>query len=116
MELGIKWYRINDEKDCVVECNAEEYIKWSQQDEGKIRLIAQEDVGKVWISTVFLGLDHNYTQDGPPIVFETMVFARDEEDKSINYDELEMKRYSTVQEAKDGHELMVELCRDKYVN
>src|SRR5215471_17514474 len=26
------------------------------------------------VSTVFLGLDHNYSGVGPPIVFETMIF------------------------------------------
>jgi hypothetical protein len=29
------------------------------------------------VSTVFLGMDHNYTGLGPPLVFETMVFAKD---------------------------------------
>jgi hypothetical protein len=27
------------------------------------------------LSTVFLGLDHNYSRTGPPILFETMLFA-----------------------------------------
>lgn len=26
------------------------------------------------VSTVFLGIDHNYNDDGPPLIFETMVF------------------------------------------
>ena len=26
-------------------------------------------------STVFLGLDHQLTEDGPPLLFETMVFG-----------------------------------------
>lgn len=29
-----------------------------------------------WISTVFLGIDHSFSEDGPPVVFETMVFPR----------------------------------------
>ena len=33
-----------------------------------------------WVSTVWLGLNHNYG-DGPPLIFETMVFSsRDEMD------------------------------------
>lgn len=39
-----------------------------------LRIIRQEEVGPIWISTVFLGLDHNYF-DGPPLLFETMVFG-----------------------------------------
>jgi hypothetical protein len=29
----------------------------------------------VWISTVFLGTDHNWSRYGPPLLFETMVFG-----------------------------------------
>lgn len=29
----------------------------------------------VRVSTVFLGLDHNWSGNGPPIVFETMIFG-----------------------------------------
>lgn len=31
-------------------------------------------IGKVWVSTVFLGLDHNFTLNGKPLLFETMTF------------------------------------------
>ena len=27
------------------------------------------------VSTVFLGLDHSFSPDGPPILFETMIFG-----------------------------------------
>jgi hypothetical protein len=37
------------------------------------RVVKQEDVGDLWISTVFMGLDHNFL-DGPPMLFETMIF------------------------------------------
>ncbi len=29
-----------------------------------------------WVSTVFLGLDHNFAGKGPPILYETMWFGR----------------------------------------
>lgn len=54
-----------------------------------------------WVSTVWLGLNHQYG-DGPPLIFETMVF------KSKNdMNELDIERYSTLEEAKAGHERMV---------
>lgn len=28
-----------------------------------------------WVSTVFLGLDHSFSSNGPPVLFETMVFG-----------------------------------------
>lgn len=54
-----------------------------------------------WISTVWLGLNHQYG-DGPPLIFETMVFPSKD-----NLDEQDMERYSTLEEAKKGHEEMV---------
>lgn len=53
------------------------------------------------VSTVFLGLDHSFG-DGPPLIFETMVFPPD----SLN--ELDCERYSTEKEAIVGHTKMVE--------
>lgn len=53
-------------------------------------------VGLVEVSTVFLGLDHRYCgDDGPPILFETMIFGDGRDD----YQE----RYVTLAEAEAGH-------------
>ncbi len=39
------------------------------------RVVQQTQVNEwAWVSTVFLGLDHNYYDDGPPLLFETMCF------------------------------------------
>lgn len=54
-----------------------------------------------WVSTVWLGLDHQYG-DGPPLIFETMVFEAEHD-----LGELDQKRYSTLAEAEDGHNAMV---------
>lgn len=50
-----------------------------------------------WISTVWLGLDHQHG-DGQPLIFETMVFQSKEE-----LDEQDIERYSTLDEAIRGH-------------
>jgi hypothetical protein len=55
-----------------------------------------------WISTVWLGLDHNYG-DGPPLIFESMVFP-----KRGEYGELDCERYSTEADALAGHAQLVE--------
>lgn len=40
------------------------------------RRVGYADLGKgVSVSTVFLGLDHNFLGEGPPLLFETMVFG-----------------------------------------
>lgn len=38
--------------------------------------VAEAHLGKFYISTVFLGIDHNFLGKGGPILFETMVFAK----------------------------------------
>ena len=51
------------------------------------------------ISTVFLGINHQYS-NGKPRIFETMIFGG-------KYDQ-EMERYSTWNEAEEGHKRWVE--------
>lgn len=58
-----------------------------------------------WISTVWLGLDHSFGA-GPPLIFETMVFEKG--CASVPDRDNDMDRYSTEQEALDGHKRMVE--------
>ena len=54
------------------------------------------------VSTVFLGINHAFG-DGPPVLFETLVFAKDHP----AIDE-EMERYCTRDEAIAGHNVMVD--------
>lgn len=49
------------------------------------------------ISTVFLGLDHQFGDEGPPLIFETMIFLKG------NYRDLYCDRYSTYDQAEAGH-------------
>lgn len=56
----------------------------------------------VRISTIFLVLDHGYG-DGPPLVFETMVFGG-------RYD-CEQRRYTTIEGAEIGHQMVIEFIQ-----
>ena len=50
-------------------------MKWARWFEA-FRWVEQTKIGEdVRVSTIFLGLDHNYTMKGPPILWETMVFG-----------------------------------------
>jgi hypothetical protein len=80
------------------------------EDREEYRRVAEDTVGPYWVSTVWLGLDHNYDPDGPPLIFETMVFARDHDDTSFGFD-FDMRRYSTEEEAIAGHNEMVTIVR-----
>lgn len=77
-----------------------EWALWNEENwkKGK-RIVNKTTIGTVLISTVFLGLDHSFGDDGPPILFETMVFNGEFCG--------EMNRYNTWDEADEGHEEMV---------
>lgn len=58
------------------------------------------------VSTVWLGLDHGFGEVGP-LIFETMVFPKD------SFSELDCQRYSTEDQARAGHDAMVEKWQSK---
>lgn len=64
------------------------------------RVAATTTASGAWVSTVFLGLDHRYFGEGPPLLFETMAFAGDDFDSY-------QARYSTWADAEAGHVLAV---------
>lgn len=56
-----------------VQC--EDIESWARWFDTADTHVAQDEVKGFRISTVFLAIDHNFTSDGPPLLFETMVFA-----------------------------------------
>ena len=46
------------------------------QQEHQNRTVAKSTIGNYLVSTVFLGLDHQFHAHGPPLLFETMVFGK----------------------------------------
>lgn len=69
------------------------------------RIVERTKVGDVLVSTVFLGLDHNFTDEGPPILWETLVFGG-----PLNE---EMYRYTSLEDAKAGHAAMVQRVKER---
>lgn len=97
MSVGDK-YILNKDGEPVLELNL---LAWGKAFETSDRTVKQEHVGNLFISTVFLGLDHRFG-DGPPILWETMVFRKD-------YGDVEMDRCSgTREQALAMHQAMVE--------
>jgi len=72
-------------------------MEWAEWFEKGNRRVAQTTIGKLRVSTVFLGLDHSFDPKGPPLLFETMVFG-DDDDGEI------CERCSTWEQAKKQHE------------
>jgi hypothetical protein len=61
--------------------------------------------GDLWVSTVFLGINHAFDRTRPPVLFETMVFP------SGGLSELYGRRYATAEEALAGHAHVVAKIR-----
>ena len=74
-------------------------LEWADWFETADRQVASTEVGDARISTVFLGLDHNYRAVGRPILWETMVFG--------GLFNGEQDRYETHEQARCGHDAMV---------
>lgn len=82
----------------VIECT--DLMKWAKWIENADRNVAKTTISPdVKVSTVFLGLNHNYG-DGEPLLFETMVFGGEHDE--------EMERYSTWEQAEIGHKIWVD--------
>lgn len=68
-------------------------------------IICHDDHGSMRVSTVFLGLDHRHFGDGPPVLWETLIF-----DGPLDG---EMWRYTSEDAAKQGHEKAVAMVKHK---
>jgi hypothetical protein len=89
-------------------------MAWGRWFETAGRHLADDEVGDVRVSTVFLGLDHRFG-DGPPVLWETMVFGAPKlrelfgrermirDDLGDQFDQLGQRRYTSRAEALQGH-------------
>jgi hypothetical protein len=75
----------------------QEYGKLHQDEDYKI--VAKTTVGQYEVSTVWLGMNHQY-DEGPPLIFETMIFGGDRDGELWN-------RYPTETHAIVGHDQAV---------
>ena len=86
-------------------------IKWAQWFETGNRRVAETVVlEKYWVSTVFLGMDHNFSPVGPPKLFETMIFGPKPSGDSLDY----MARTSTWELALEQHQDAINWLLDDY--
>jgi hypothetical protein len=89
-------YVLSDSGD-VVPCP--DVLTWAQWFETATnRIVAQDCIEKgsdVKVSTVFLGLDHNFSSHGPPLLWETMVFGGPHDGLT--------QRYASLATAQAGH-------------
>ena len=79
-------------------------LPWARWYETADRQLAETRIEQTRISTVFLGLDHSFGLDGPPVLWETMVFGG-------KLDE-EQCRYTSKDDALTGHARMVKRVKE----
>lgn len=89
------WY-ILDKRNRPVPVEMLEGALWLEQNRER-RILHQTHIGKVFISTVFLSLDHAYPPfDKKPLLYETMIFK-------LSADDEYQWRYTTRWQARRGH-------------
>ena len=71
------------------------------------KIIARSEMCGYLVSTVYLGIDHGFNDEEPPLIFETMVFGQDERTEKTDLHNYQY-RYFTLEEAKEGHQ---EICK-----
>lgn len=77
-------------------------VDWARQFEREDRVVALTRVGfrgAISVSTVWAGVNYRFAGEGPPLIFETMVFGGRHDGEEY--------RYSTEDQAREGHRAVV---------
>ncbi len=108
------FYYLLDKMRNVIECRAPEELELLLRDPDR-KIVKQEEIDGMFVSTVFLGIDHYFgdNKDHPPVVFETMVFDRNSETPNA---EIYRDRYCTWEEAEEGHREAVRFVKEGCVH
>jgi hypothetical protein len=96
-----RWYILDHERRPVRVDDALTWGRWLQEVEDNH--VAHEEIGDTRVSTIFLGLDHRHSGNGPPMLFETMIFGGMLDGTRW--------RYSTWDDAETGHAMAVKKAR-----
>jgi hypothetical protein len=94
------WYILDDDHRAMP-CDENAGLVWLEEDPNR-RRVTKTFVGRFLVSTVFLGFDHAWG-DGPPQLFETMIFGRDNPLPDDQW------RWATWDAAEAGHRRIVTL-------
>ena len=80
-----------------------QWVAWHASCYEKLRCVARTSVKFGTVVTVFLGVNMALAESAPPLLFETRVMGGWLDDQS--------QRYSTLEEARTGHEAWVARIR-----
>jgi hypothetical protein len=104
-----QWYYLDENKNALP-CDIETWAKQLEDmRKNKTNRIAYEIIDGKRISTIWIGMNHNFMgndySEARPFIFETMVFDN-------KGDDCYCYRYSTWQEAEEGHKKAVQWVKD----
>ena len=82
-----------------------EMMEWARALETADKIVGNDTIDGQHVSTVWLGLNHNlYGDDGPPLIFETMISGGPHDQYC--------DRYSNEEAALAGHDRIVAALRE----
>ena len=91
-------YILDESGNAVAVADTLTWAQWFEANHHR-RSVARDHFGDVLVSTVFLGIDHRFHGDGPPILWETLVFGGPLDGEG--------GRYASLADALRGHAAMV---------
>jgi len=94
-----RWYTLDENNKPVVAASVIEAAEWLDKNPER-KAVKQEHIGDIFISTVFLGLDHAWNSD-ILVLWETMIFGGEHD----QYQE----RYTSYEDALEGHQIALNL-------
>jgi len=97
------WYKLDENNKPVKANDVHDYLEWSDGNP-LAKPVAQEHIDTIFVSTVFLGLDHGWNGE-IPLLWETMIFGGEHD----QYQE----RYTSHEDALEGHEKALKLVNKK---
>ena len=104
-----KFFILAEDGQTPIAASPEIWCDW-MQDPTK-RVVRAEKIHDVWISTIFLGMNHAYRDDLPPTLWETMTSVETQDLEPVKDHELNDKiwRYQSFDEAIAGHQKICKL-------
>lgn len=96
----IRYYRLIGK--LPVPCDVIESALWMKRNSNVVK---QTQVGPLFVSTVFLAIDHNFVPGREPLLFETMIFDGDDDGYQA--------RATTWDVAEKNHEEAVKVAETK---
>lgn len=107
--MSIGKYILDDDGKAIPCESLQEWGEWMESEDRTVAWHFQENANgqPLTVSTVFLGLDHQWI-GGPPLLWETMIFGGDEDDDGSQW------RYASRDEALANHNMVVACMKKKY--